>query len=53
MNFDANTTSNHAPTASITEQTQARAVYDIPVLECHGQWTINLGINAGTGPLPE
>jgi hypothetical protein len=52
MNFDTNTTSNHAPTASITDQTQART-YETPVLECHGQWTISLGMSAGSGPLPE
>jgi hypothetical protein len=52
MNLNANTTS-HALTAIISEQTQVRAIYDTPVLECHGQWMISVGMNVGSVPLPE
>jgi hypothetical protein len=52
MHLDANTNSHDAPTSIGTDQTQARA-YETPVLEYHGQWTINLGINVGSVRLPE
>ena len=52
MHFDANTNSHATPTSIGSDQTQVRA-YETPVLECHGQWTINLGISVGSGPLPE
>jgi hypothetical protein len=52
MNLNANTTSHDVPRSSITDQTQVQA-YVTPVLEHHGQWTINLGMNLGSAPLPE